>query len=262
MTYDEIVAQLMTMLEVPLNQSDTNFTRILPAMFNHAEGRIWGDLNFLVTDITQPVQLTANAREFALPDSVIILEQIAVCTPVGAITNASKRVTLERISPVALDMFWPQANFKPGVPQKYAVLGNRVPSSQTLVMNPGDMSQTLTVVPEQLSYIVRLMPTPDKAYMAELTGTIHPEVISPTNPKTFLSTRYPELLLAACMVFGSGYQRDFGAQADDPTRAVSWDAQYKALLQGIMVEHARMRGEGPGFTSQPPAPVAQLPRAP
>lgn len=262
MTYDEIVAQLQTMLEVPLNNADANFTRILPAMFNHAEGRIWGDLNFLVTDITQPAQLTANAREFALPESVIILEQIAVCTPAGAITNASKRVVLERISPAALDMFWPQANFKPGVPQKYAVIGNRVPSAMTVTVDPQTMSSVRTVTPEKLSYVVRLMPTPDRAYMVELTGTIHPEVTSPTNPETFLSMRYPELLLAACMVFGSGYQRDFGAQADDPTRAVSWDAQYKTLLQGIMVEHARMRGEGPGFTSQPPAPVAQLPRAP
>ena len=35
--------------------------------------------------------------------------------------------------------------------------------------------------------------------------------------------RYPELLLCACMVFASGYQRDFGAQAEDPQKAVSWE---------------------------------------
>jgi len=57
-----------------------------------------------------------------------------------------------------------------------------------------------------------------------------------------LSVYYPELLIAACMVYGSGYQRDFGAQADDPAKAVSWEAQYAALRQGVMEQVARMAG--------------------
>lgn len=252
MTYDEIVAQLQTMLEVPLNDADANFTRILPSMFLYAEGRIFGDLSLIITTVTQQAPLIALNRELVLPSSVIILEHINICSPVGAITNASKRTTLERVSPAALDMFWPQASFRPGVPQKYAIIG-----SVQLVVPPPTVPG-----PQVLAHVVRFMPTPDKAYMAELIGMIRPETLSPTNKQTILTIRYPELYLAACMVFGSGYQRDFGAQADDPARAQSWNGQYQALLDGARLEQARMRGEGPGFTAQPPAQIAQQPRSP
>lgn len=251
MTYDECVAALQTMLEIPLNQSDDNFTRILPAMFNHAEGRIFGDLQFLWTNVTQQAQLTALTREFALPASVRILEQISVLSPASAITSQSKRTVLERVSPVAIDLFWPQASFRPGMPQKYALLGS------TPLPIASDVTQ-----PQSFGYVVRLMPAPDKAYPIELTGTIHPSPISPTNPETFISLNFAELFLAACMIYGSGYQRDFGAQADDPQRAMSWEGQYRALLQGVLVENARMRGEGPSFTSLPAAQMAQQPRSP
>ena len=36
--YDETVKALQTMLEVPLNQTDENFMRILPRIFEYAEG--------------------------------------------------------------------------------------------------------------------------------------------------------------------------------------------------------------------------------
>lgn len=262
MTFDECVSWLMTMLEVPLNQADVNFTRIIPAMLLYAEGRIYGDLTFLSSTVTQEAQLTALRREFLLPTSVVILEQINVCTPAGPITYTSKRATLERVSPVALDMFWPQESFKPGLPQKYALIGS---TPLATLQNPLALVPPPALPeppPQVFSYAVRLMPTPDRAYHVELTGVVRPNTLSQTNKETFLSTRYPELLLCACMVFGSGYQRDFGAQADDPQRAMSWEGQYKALLQNAMVDSGRIRGEGPAFTTQPPAIVAQLPRAP
>jgi hypothetical protein len=263
MTFDEAVSWLQTMLEIPLNQTDANFTRIVPMMFLYAERRIYGDLAFLVTTITQQHRLTALNRETILPDNVRVLEQISVCTPAGVITSASKRVTLERITSSALDIFWPQASFRPGVPQKYALIGG--------TPQPMLLADPLALIPppplfvppvQQMYHVVRMMPTPDKSYTVELTGAILPNTLSPTNNETYLSTKYPELLLCACMVFGSGYQRDFGAQAEDPAKAVSWNEQYKALMQGVVVEQARLRGEGPGFTPQPPAPVAHAPRAP
>jgi len=92
-------------------------------------------------------------------------------------------------------------------------------------------------------------------------GVIRPQRLSSDNPQTFLSVTYPELFLAACMVWGCGYQRDYGAQADDPARAMSWETQYTNLRQGVMLEAAQLRGEGPGWTATTPAPAAQ-PRAP
>lgn len=223
MTYDEVVSQLKTLLSVELNDEDFNFTRIIPGMFLYADGRIYRELRFLAKKITQPTQLVALNREFDLPSNVRVLRAINVMTPLGPISYTSKRNPLERISAEMLDFAWPQASFKPGIPQKYAVLGTQEVGSD-------------------VSYIVRLMPTPDKAYAAELVGDIRPDPLAPENPETFLSVMYPELFIAACMVFGTGYQRDYGAQSDDPGRAVSWESQYASLRQGVMLEVARMAG--------------------
>lgn len=237
MTYDETIAWLQTMCEVPLNNADENFQRIIPAMMLYADGRIYRDLKFLATLTSQPISLTAHDREFALPVSVRALRAVNVCTPAGpSISRYSKRSPLERITAEMLDFIWPQSSYRPGVPQKYAVLGSGMPGA--------------------LQHIVRVMPTPDQNYQAELLGDIRPLPLSPTNPETFLSVTYPELYLCACMVFAAGYQRDFGAQADDPARAASWEQQYSNLRQGVMGEAAAMRGEGAGTGSaaQPGTP--------
>jgi hypothetical protein len=227
MTYDETVSQLKTLLAVEMNDEDANFTRVLPSMMLYADGRIFRDLPFLAQKITQPATLIANNREFLLPPNVRVLRAINVMTPVGPITLTSKRNPLERISVESLDFYWPDASYKPGVPQKYAILGLSTPAPL-----PG----------ADIVYQVRVMPTPDKAYSAELLGDIRPDPLAPENPETFLSVYYPELLIAACMIYGTGYQRDFGAQADDPARAVSWEAQYAALRQGVGQQVARMAG--------------------
>jgi hypothetical protein len=133
------------------------------------------------------------------------------------------------------------------VPQKYAVVGNVQPIPQQL--QPLTQPPVPIPTPQVMSHTVRLMPTPDKAYYAELFGDIRPEPLSPENPETYLTVFYPELFLCACMVFGSGYQRDFGAQSDDPARAVSWEGQYNYLRQSIAGEVLRMRG------TAPPAPA-------
>jgi hypothetical protein len=253
MNFSECVSWLKTMLSVQLNDDDANFLRILPAMFLYADGRIYRELTFLATRITQPVRLVAGNREFALPSSVRVLQSVNVLSPAGPITNTSTRKLLERISPEALDFFWPQASYKPGLPQKYAIVGNVQPVPQQLAQ---PFSQPLPPVQDSqvISHTVRLMPQPDKSYYAELFGDIRPEPLSSDNPETYLSVYYPELFLCACMVFGTGYQRDFGAQSDDPQRAVSWEGTYNLLRQGVALEATRMRG------SLPPVPAAPAPR--
>jgi hypothetical protein len=246
MTYDEIVSSLQTMCEVPLNGSDDNFQRIVPAMFLYADGRIYRELLFLANEITQPVQLSARNREVVLPPAVINLRGVNICTPVTtSITMNTIRTPLERIPPQVLDYLWPQPLYRPNVPQKYAMIGGVASASP----------------PQMMQHVLRFMPTPDQPYLIEVLGDIRPDPLSPANPTTYLSVTYPELFLCACMIFAAGYQRDFGAQADDPQRAQSWQAQYDYLKSGVMLEVARMRGEGPGFTAEPPAPAAQ-PRAP
>jgi hypothetical protein len=245
MTYDEIVEALKVMNEVPLNNTDDNFQRIIPAMFKYADGRIYRELLFLQRTMNQPGTLVARNRELALPASVIMLKGINLCTPAQPISLTTSRTPLERIPSEVLDFFWPQASARPGKPVKYALIGTTVDTG---------------TAPQTLGLTVRFMPTPDAAYPVEFLGDIRPLPPANDNPETYLTVNYPELYIACCMVFAAGYQRDFGAQADDPARAMSWETQYGTLRQGVMLEAARMRGEGPSYTTAPPAPAAATPR--
>lgn len=256
MNFNEAVAWLKTMLEIPLNDEDSNFTRILPLMFRYADGRIYRELDFLATTATLLGKLTARKRDTLLPDAVLVLRQLNILTPVfTAVSDNTDRHTPDRVTPEALDMFWPTARVT-GLPQKYALVGD-VPQAVPLPL----AAPPPVPVSQRLSIRVRFGPAPDQAYATEFLGVIRPMPLSASNPETYLSVTYPELFLCACMVFGAGYQRDFGAQADDPQKAMSWDAQYNYLRQGVMLEAARQRGEGPGWSAVPPAPAAQ-PRAP
>jgi hypothetical protein len=106
-------------------------------------------------------------------------------------------------------MLWPQesAPTTTSVPAYYAHV-----TDTTIVVGPplGSAAGTATV---------------------EVVGTITPDALSVSNTTTYLSTNYPDLLLAASMIFISGYQRNFGAQADNPQQAQSWTAQYMTLLE-------------------------------
>ena len=241
MNYDQVIKNLQTLLEIPLNQEDENFRRIVPLMFTYADNRIYRELEFLATTAVTAGALTANNRETPLPSTVLVLRQMNVLVPIGyGWARTISRNALEHISPEALDMFWPQGHFDPstgtmvpppsGVPQKYAVVGT-----------------STATFPQTLSYSIRLMPVPDKAYAVEYFGVIRPALLSATNTETFLSVNYADLFCAACMVFASGYQRDFGAQADDPQKAMSWNGMYEALRASAMLEAGRMKGDMPAM---------------
>src|SRR5262245_6590139 len=171
--YDQVVSTLQTMLEVPLNNEDSNFTRILPTMFAYADGRIYRELDFLITTISLESKLTARKRDVQLPPSVLVLRQVNVCTPATlAVGPTSRRHTLERVTPEALDMFWPQASFQPALPRMYAIVGS-APVATALI---APMAQPVPpVFPSQvtnMAHIVRFMPTPDQAYPVEFLGVI------------------------------------------------------------------------------------------
>jgi hypothetical protein len=104
-------------------------------------------------------------------------------------------------------------------------------------------------------------PATDGAYSAYLVGTFDISAISPANTVTYLSTFYPALLEAGCMVFLAGaLRRNFGAQSDDPRSAMSWEQQFQTLLQGAKDEEIRRRGLRPNTPAPAPPPSAR-PRA-
>jgi hypothetical protein len=59
------------------------------------------------------------------------------------------------------------------------------------------------------------------------------------------------------MISVSGFQRDDGAQADDPKLAISWESVYQELKGSAMEEEQRRRGQGPDQGNLPPAPESQ-----
>lgn len=268
MNYSEIIAALQVLGAIPQNSEDANFQKIVPAMFHYADGRIYRELAFLQTDVTTEVMLTPLTRHYALPRKVLTVRSLAILTPRDPLntptwmTPNKRRHFPERVSPEGVDMFWPQENFRPGVPRKYAVVGAWSPPEELPDTEAPPSTQPLPpiYVPEKFTLALRLMPSPDKAYMAEIFGGVEPEILSDRNPETLLSRYYAELLIAACMVYLTGYQRDYGAASDDPQRAMSWEGQYRTLKESIELELKRARGEGPGFTALPPAGAAQIPR--
>lgn len=198
--------------------SDSNWTTILPQVIEYAESRIHRDLEIigLVRRDTSS-SLTPNDRDFALP------------TPSGGTWDvvseinliiSAVRTPMVKVSLAAMNTLWPQesAPSAASVPVYYAPV-----TDTAIVVGPplGASAGTATV---------------------EVIGTITPNALSASNTTTYLSTNYPELLLAASMIFISGYQRNFGSQADNPQQAQSWTAQYAALLESAKRNEAMKSG--------------------
>jgi hypothetical protein len=99
-------------------------------------------------------------------------------------------------------------------------------------------------------------PAPDAAYTAEIIGTIRPTPLSSDNTTTYLTLYLPDVFFAAGMIFGSGWQKNYGAQADDPKMAVSWESQYQALLMSANIEEQRKRYASGAWGSLSPTPIA------
>ena len=263
MNYEEVVSALQVLGAIPRNSEDSNFQSLIPTMFAYAEGRIYRDLSFLATDATEVITLVPPTTDHELPDNVLSVRSVAILTPSGPPASNSRRHYPERVSPEALDMFWPQGSLKRGIPKMYSIKATRRAADSAPNPNPPTTQPLPPLhIPERFLLVLNLMPALDRFYTCEIYGSIQPQPLSEINPETYVTRYYSELFIACCMVFITGYQRDYGASADDPQRAMSWEGQYQALKNGIALEVGRQRGEGPGFTALPPAPIAQQPRSP
>lgn len=225
--YSNLTTYLTDLLEYPLisagsatPSSDVNFNNILPQIINDAEQRIYKDVDFLSTrteDSTLPV--TIASRNFTIPSEIIVVQGINLITPANDAANVGTRISLLRVSVDALNMLWPQeAVTSPPVQGEayYAMLSN---------------TQAL------------LAPTPDQTYIGEVVGIFRPIAMSSTNTTTYLGTNFPDLFLAACMVFAEGYfQKNFAPTGSDPNAPPTWEAAYQVRLKSTMGEEARRKG--------------------
>ena len=242
--YQQYMTTMQTMLVIPTDNVDNNFLTILPRMIEYAELRIYRELDFLSTLASQTTALTANNRNCTLPSNVIVPQSMNVITPVGAASaDAGTRNPLQRLSIEMVNALYP-ATGTATVPKFFAVIG--APT----------ISTTITAG----AYTILVAPTPDAAYKLEVVGTVRPTPLSAANTTTFITNNLPDLFIAASMVFGTGYQQNFGAQSDNPQMAGSWEAQFQALKIGVNIEELRRKAESVSWEPYMPSPIANQQR--
>jgi hypothetical protein len=233
LTYAQYVAQVALLAVVDPN--DPNYQANLPFAIDYAELMIEQDLDLLstVSSLTG-LSTTANKRSVNLGANpllplIVTAQQFNIITPVGqsnpdlGTRNPCLPVTMER-----LNFEWPD------------VRGATIPT----MFAPLNQSTVL------------FGPWPDQNYSLELIGTIRPAPLSAANTTTFISLNLPNLMIAASMIYISGYQRNFGRQNDDPQMAVSWKSEYNDAKVRAIAEEARKKFQAAAWTSMAQAPVA------
>ena len=235
LTYDTYVVQIANLMVI--GSTDSNFLTMLPGMIDYAEGRSYRELDLLTTRITTTTTLSSGNRNVTLPTSAgtyRVVENVSVFTTVGQGSSNGTRSSLIMTSRDFIDNVYPSGQSNTSVPLFCA------------------MNANIAMI---------LGPSPDAGYTAEIVGTIQPTALSSANTTTFLTTMLPDLFVAASMVFGSAYMRDFGAQSDDPKMGGSWEAQYGTLKQSADIENLRMKYQSGGWTHAQPSPIATPQRA-
>lgn len=239
MNFKQYVQTMQTMLVIPLNNTDTNFELIIPRMIEYAELRIYRELDFLATNGTQTSVCVASNRNVSVPATSIVVESVNVITPAGSSADAGTRHPMRRVSIPYMDAWWPAASTTttaPSVPQIYSLISSGTSSPSY--------------------YTARVAPAPDSTYNVEFVGTFRPTALSSANPNTFIGDNLPDLFVAASMIFGVGYQRDFGAQASDPQASLSWEKTYSDLRDGLNIESLRQKAMSADWNAKMPSQMA------
>jgi len=229
-TYAEWVAFLAR--ETVTDATDADFLGILPPCIDYAEQRIYRELDLLNTVTRQNGTLSTGTRTFNLPTAsgrFVVTNGFNVITPSSQTTpDNGTRNPLVPVSRDVLDVFWPSTTGA-GLPAQYAMI-----TDQQIIVGPA----------------------PDATYTIECIGTIRPTPLSASNATTYLTTYLPDLFDAASMIFMAGFQKNFGAQADDPKMAVSWSNLYDQLFASANVEELRKRYSAGAWSSMSPTPLA------
>ena len=219
MTYAEYVATLQNLLIYETGNAE--FVQILPSAIEYAENRIYREVDFLAMRTTNAtVSTVSGTRTISIPAAFLVVESICAYSPAGSTTGTGTLLPLTAVSKEFLQNFWPDATSS-GVPAYYA------PVSQD-------------------SYLIG--PTPNGAYLLEIVGPQQPTHLSAVNTTTVISTQVPDLLIAASMVYMTGYQRAFDQQSSDPAQGQAWETQYQELLAGVLSVEGRRKIQAASWT--------------
>jgi hypothetical protein len=227
--------------EAPVGgQTTAEFQAALPIMVSNAELRIYRDIPFLAERGSNTSgTFTIGNRQFNLSSLTgqTISDGTAVAYPqpvsvegIGAVVSG-ETVWFLRASLDWIDFVWP------------------LPTQTAAPVLDSAYYAALSDIE------IVVAPTPDEAYKAVVVGTWRPMPMSATNETTWLGTYLPDLFHDACMCEGEAYIRNYGAQADDPRAAMSWESTYASRLAPARAEEARRRGiPWPPAGAAPPPP--------
>ena len=217
---------------------DADFLEEMPRFVEYGENRIYRKLKLLATR-AQNVQCQTEAgfrtiNLGAITSLSLSVEGFALLLPQGTLTGQqATRLPYEPTSLDLIDIFFPTENTP---------------------VAPGSAQQRWWAMLDDANIVIG--PTPDNTYNCEVTGLFQPAPISATNVQTYLSTVYPDILVAACMIAVSAYLRDYGSMSDDPKMAMSWEETFQGLIPDCLAEEQRRRSAGDGWNQNSPTPLA------
>jgi hypothetical protein len=228
----------------PYNVVPPDFASLYPNATSYAESRICAEIPLLANRAeNSALQTVSGSRRLNLSlmtNPLVVMEGLALLTPntVSAPALGTRNI-FDQATVEFIDQFWPveATTLNPSLADNVGRYWAPMNTGPVSTIQIGGVAATSTVV---------IAPTPDATYTAVCTGLFQPVPLSAGNPSTYLSSVYPDLLVAACMVFLEGtLKRNFGAQSDDPRQALSWEAIYTQLRDACAFEEARRRGLSP-----------------
>lgn len=263
-TYASFQKALALEMVVPnANVLEPNFVAILPTIVDYAEQRCYRELDLMIAEARQWFPMTPYQRAQAFPVANALLALGATATQI-LIVERVKIWPSNYVPSPGPPTVPPAFTGEPAIPTSMdyldAVYGGIYP-------NPGPMGRPINfaMLDDQT---LAFGPMPDQAYVFEIHGNARPVPLYNEAPgdgtqTTFLTTVLPDLFLACAMVSAAGYRKNYGAQADDPRMAISWETQYNELLASAKNEEMRKRFLGwsmmSSYASPPPPPPPGAP---
>jgi hypothetical protein len=250
-TYASFQQALALFMAIPqANVATPNFVAALPSIIDYAEQRCYRELDLLAARANWYGALTPGVPAFQISTGITYPLPASLPGP----------ITIERLR------ILPAGTAVPPVWSTVASAPACAPVSAEYldaVHGPGSTPGLPRRFAHTSQDFLDLGPVPDQAYVAALFGMYRPFPLYSAPPNdgtqtTFLSSLLPDLFLAAAMVEAAGYQKNFGAQMDDPRMAQSWETQFNLLLPSAKSEEMRKRFHGwqanTSETNPPPTP--------
>jgi hypothetical protein len=213
-------------------KSDINPTIMVPSAIDYAEERLYRELNLITAQVTDTsASLSSDNRTFVLPNTIgtfVSVQELNVLTP-SSLAGSSVGAIRNKCAPMALN--WLNYVYPSEKSSFYGSTAVNI-SVPSVFANKDDLTMIVG-------------PSPDAPFHVEVIGTIRPAQLTSTNSSTFLTKIYPDLFLAATMVFACGYIRDKALNTpnsgDIGTASQYWETQYQTLYRSAIAEDVRVK---------------------